>query len=135
MYRNENISHHFNKTSFFPFLFILFFGIITASAQNISEEKENVSQGITARDNCAATSVITQNPAVGIVFSNGTIVVLTETDAADNFSNCSFTINTSADIIIPTITCPGNQTLAIGDAVPDYSGIVIVSDNCDYNPW
>lgn len=88
---------------------------------------------ITATDNCDASPIITQNPIPGSPFTNGMTVVITAKDASNNEETCSFLVN-ATDIIKPAITCPGNQTLAFGDALPDYSGSLVVSDNCDALP-
>nr|WP_315239713.1 HYR domain-containing protein [uncultured Flavobacterium sp.] len=88
---------------------------------------------ITVTDNCDASPIITQNPIPGSPFVNGMTVVITAKDASNNEETCNFFVN-ATDIIKPNITCPGNQVLAVGGLLPDYSGSVIVSDNCDPSP-
>ena len=41
---------------------------------------------------------------------------------------------TVVDTTAPVITCPGNQTLALGNTIPDYTGLITVTDNCDTSP-
>jgi len=59
------------------------------------------------------------------------------TDLAGNSNSCSFTI-TVVDTLAPTITCPSDQTLDIDGLcqyiLPDFSGLVTVSDFCDPSP-
>ncbi|MBL0317035.1 MAG: HYR domain-containing protein, partial [Flavobacteriales bacterium] len=76
----------------------------------------------------------TVGPASGSTFPIGTTVVThTATDASGNISTCSFNVVVT-DNIAPTVTCPGNQTLALGSsctvALPDYTSLVTTSDNC-----
>ena len=72
--------------------------------------------------------------ASGTNFPAGTTSVLyTATDASSNSGTCSFNVVVT-DNVAPTITCPGNQTLAAGAvcsaAIPDYRSLAVVSDNC-----
>jgi len=78
--------------------------------------------------------VITQSPAAGTPFTMGMTITLTATDANGNASNCTFTVNLLADITNPVITCPGNQSLAFGATVPDYTGLATATDNCGVTP-
>ncbi|MBZ4044172.1 HYR domain-containing protein [Flavobacterium hibisci] len=89
---------------------------------------------ISATDNCTSSPTVTQTPAAGSTFTNGMTVTMRATDASGNFQTCSFVVNASADTTKPTIACPGNQTLALGSLLPDYSNLVIVSDNCTGSP-
>ncbi len=89
---------------------------------------------ISATDNCTSSPTVTQTPAAGSTFTNGMTVTMSATDASGNFQTCSFVVNASADTTKPTIACPGNQTLALGSLLPDYSNLVIVSDNCTGSP-
>jgi gliding motility-associated-like protein len=89
---------------------------------------------VSATDNCVGTVTITQNPAAGSVFIPGMSITMTATDVSNNFSNCSFIINASADVTKPVITCIGNQTLSCGATVPDYTTLISATDNCDTHP-
>jgi gliding motility-associated-like protein len=89
---------------------------------------------IEATDNCLENMTVSQSPGPGSTFVPGTTVTITVSDAANNTTNCSFIVNAAADTTKPTITCPGNQSLAIGSVLPDYSSLLSVSDNCDTNP-
>ena len=89
---------------------------------------------VTATDNCTASPTITQTPASGSVFTSGMTVTMTATDASGNFATCSFIVNASADVTKPTITCPSNQSLALGSALPDYKNLITANDNCDASP-
>ena len=75
--------------------------------------------------------VITQDPAPGTAFTSGMIITLTATDASGNESDCTFVVNASTDTEASEITCPGNQELAVGNVLPDYTAHedVAVSDN------
>ncbi|KAF2516955.1 HYR domain-containing protein, partial [Flavobacterium zhairuonense] len=86
---------------------------------------------VTAIDNCDASPIITQSPAAGSVFTSGMTVKLTATDISGNYSDCSFVINASADVVAPIITCIGNQNLNVGTLLPDYRSMITVTDNCD----
>ncbi|MDR7212057.1 HYR domain-containing protein [Flavobacterium piscis] len=88
---------------------------------------------ITATDNCLENMTVSQSPTAGSTFVPGMTVTMTVRDAANNATTCSFVVNAAADTTKPTINCSGNQTLASGDLLPDYSGTVTVSDNCDTN--
>ncbi|MFD1602082.1 HYR domain-containing protein [Flavobacterium artemisiae] len=89
----------------------------------------------TTTDNCDSSPVITQSPSAGSAFTSGMTVTLTAKDASNNTSTCSFIVNVSSDTTKPIITnCPGSQALAIGGAIPDYSGLITVTDNCDTSP-
>lgn len=94
----------------------------------------------TATDNCDPNPAVSQTPVAGTTVSGaGTVVAvtLTATDASGNTSTCSFNV-TLVDDTAPSITCPGNQTDALDGncdaSLPDFSGLAIVSDNCDPSP-
>ncbi len=88
----------------------------------------------TATDTEDPNPTITQNPIAGFAFTDGMTITLTATDASGNASNCTFTVNELADTDNPVINCPGNQSLAFGAVIPDYTGLAIATDNCDANP-
>ncbi len=88
-------------------------------------------------DNCDSNPIVTQFPAPGTIINTATTVTLTATDASGNFSDCPFTVNIT-DTISPTITCPAPQnvsaTIACTAALGDYTGLAIMTDNCDSSP-
>jgi len=88
----------------------------------------------TATDTEDPNPTITQSPVAGAAFTDGMTITLTATDAGGNSSSCTFTVNELTDIIDPVITCPANQSLALGAIVPDYTGLATATDNCDANP-
>ncbi|MEM0577970.1 HYR domain-containing protein [Flavobacterium polysaccharolyticum] len=85
---------------------------------------------VTATDDCTASPTITQTPASGSAFTSGMTVTMRATDASGNFVDCSFVVNASADVTKPIISCPTNQSLVIGSALPDYRSLATASDNC-----
>jgi gliding motility-associated-like protein len=88
-------------------------------------------------DNCDPIPIVTQLPIPGTVISIATAVTLTATDASGNFSDCPFTVNIT-DTISPTITCPLDQNVSATTActaiLGDYTGLAIMTDNCDSSP-
>jgi len=92
---------------------------------------------IVVADNCDPTPIVTQLPIPGTIISAATTVTLTATDASGNFSECPFTVNIT-DTISPTITCPAPQNVsATGGCTAilgDYTGLAIMTDNCDSSP-
>jgi hypothetical protein len=69
----------------------------------------------TATDNCGGSPTISSTHAPGSMFALGiTTVVYTATDAAGNTSACSFTVNVSASVPMPT----ASNAFACVDAVP-----------------
>ncbi|MCB0431409.1 MAG: HYR domain-containing protein [Flavobacteriales bacterium] len=92
-------------------------------------------------DNCDGSPVVTQSPVAGTVLNGaGTtqVVTITATDASANVAQCSFTV-TVKDTTKPSLSgCPGDQDLyADGSCqvtVPDYTGSVTATDNCDGSP-
>ncbi len=89
---------------------------------------------LSIRDNCDRSPVVTQTPAPESIFTEKTILTITAEDASGNIETCSFNLIPSGDYTPPVITCPGDQTLALGDALPDYSAVIMVTDNCDPSP-
>ncbi|MCS6928222.1 MAG: HYR domain-containing protein [Saprospiraceae bacterium] len=64
-----------------------------------------------------------------------TTVSYTATDAHGNKSTCSFSVHVQ-DTQAPTLTCPPNQNLVAtcpSAAIPNYTNLVAVSDNCPSN--
>lgn len=63
-------------------------------------------------------------------------VTLTVTDINGNSNHCTATV-TVEDTIGPTLLCPGNQSeltdVSENFTLPDYSGLLLMSDNCSAN--
>lgn len=90
-------------------------------------------------DICNDTNVtITQNAIPGTALSAGTsphTITMTIADGSGNSSQCQFDVAV-IDTFIPTISCPAGPFTEYLDAgcavsVPDYSGLVTTSDNCE----
>ena len=88
-------------------------------------------------DNCDPSPVATQSPIAGTSITTSQVVTLTVTDASGNTSTCTFLV-TVDDATAPTITCPADETVFVDGncdyILPDYTGSLIVVDNCDNNP-
>jgi hypothetical protein len=91
---------------------------------------------VVASDNCDASPTITQSPTAGTLAGLGaTTVTLTVTDDAGNSSTCTATV-TVIDDTAPVISqCATDKTLSADGscqaAIPDLTGEVVASDNCD----
>ena len=89
---------------------------------------------LTSSDNCDASLTIVQSPLAGTTVSGTNTVTFTVTDDSGNSSQCSFDVNV-IDVTDPSISCPGNQTLnanaSCQASLPDYTGLLTTSDNCD----
>lgn len=91
----------------------------------------------TKSDNCTATAniTLTQIPASGTSISGygPMTVVFTATDQSGNTRSCNLTVN-KLDQQVPTIACPANQTIALGNdctvAMPNYTQAATAVDNC-----
>jgi hypothetical protein len=85
-----------------------------------------------AADNCSVSSVTNDHPSTTYTLGANSIV-WTVTDGSGNITTCTQTV-TVVDNIVPTITCPAAQTLALGAictaGVPNYTALATVSDNC-----
>ena len=90
-------------------------------------------------ENCTVSPTVTQSPIAGtIVTVNDNItIVLTVTDDSGNSGQCQFS-QPIFDNILPTITCPSDQTVN-ADAncfatLLDYTGSAVAADNCTAIP-
>ncbi|MFK7969522.1 MAG: HYR domain-containing protein [Bacteroidia bacterium] len=100
-------------------------------------------QGLaSATDNCTPLDTIFQSPAPGnqlLGISTFTITV-TARDTFGNVGMCTFNV-TTIDTTAPNILCnvPTNTTLMLDGnceaLAPDYSSIVVASDNCSNTPF
>ena len=84
------------------------------------------------KDNCSANITYTQTPGAGSSFYDGIEIKITYKDESGNEASCIFNVSASTpDTVPPTITtCPSNQKLSCGDAIPNYSSLVSFTDNC-----
>ena len=94
---------------------------------------------VSATDNCDADLDVTQSPVAGTTIS-GTIneITLTVTDDAGNTDEVTFNVEVT-DNTAPSITSVHNDRSVDAGAdceavLPDYTGDVTVTDNCDTNP-
>ena len=83
-------------------------------------------------DNCGPLTV-TQSPAAGTIIVVNTTVTLTVTDAAGNFSQCSFNVEPT-DPIPPVVTCPADQIVSLSAfcdyTMPNMTPLASATDNC-----
>lgn len=91
----------------------------------------------TVADNCNYPLTITQLPSPGSNVSNNTAITLTVTDNYNNSSSCPFNL-TLSDSISPLIICPSDTvhyyTSNCDYTIPDYTSLLITTDNCDLTP-
>jgi len=91
----------------------------------------------TITDNCDSSPLVTQSPVAGTTITTSQEVTLTATDASGNTATCSFLVIVD-DSDPPTITCPSNETVFVDGnceyVLPDYTGSLVIVDNCDNNP-
>ncbi len=110
---------------------------INANA-NCQATLPNYTGDVTATDNCDNNLTITQNPAVGTIISGiNNTVILTVTDDAGNTDQVTFNVQV-IDNTNPTITSTHNDESINANAncqasLPDYTGDVTATDNCDNN--
>ncbi len=89
----------------------------------------------TVNQGCAGPMTVSQAPPAGTVVSGSGLItiILTATDAAGITAACNFSVN-KQDTNPPSITCSGNQTLALGAncsvALPSYIANAVTSDAC-----
>ncbi len=89
--------------------------------------------GATATDNCTANVTITSSDgAVSGTCSKTQTRTFTATDGCGNTATASRTVTWTSDTEAPTITCPGDQTVACGTTV--VFGTPTATDNCDATP-
>ncbi|RUT71324.1 HYR domain-containing protein [Flavobacterium cupreum] len=90
---------------------------------------------ITVKDNCDTNLKVFQTPHYGADLVDGMTVKMTVYDTSGNEANCSFTIQVVTDSEPPKITCLSDQSVACFETkVPDYTSIIVVTDNADPNP-
>ncbi|WMN10943.1 HYR domain-containing protein [Marivirga salinae] len=92
---------------------------------------------VTVEDNCDAEPIVSQSVAPGTEITEDISITITAEDASGNIENCEIEIiaTSDADTEAPEITCPEDQVLACGATeIPDYTGLVSVSDDRDPNP-
>ncbi|PLW91774.1 MAG: hypothetical protein C0592_14120, partial [Marinilabiliales bacterium] len=88
-------------------------------------------------DNCGIPSLGASQTTFTCSDIGPNTVNLTATDGSTNSSNCNATV-TVVDTVSPAITCPGNQTAYANAScqatIPNFTGMAVVSDNCDASP-
>lgn len=84
---------------------------------------------IPVSDNVDLAPTVTQSPAAGTAITSNMLVTITAKDDYQNTSTCTFTI-----AVISTIDCPGNQTLELGSALPDYTQNAATTGFCTVVP-
>jgi uncharacterized protein YjdB/regulation of enolase protein 1 (concanavalin A-like superfamily) len=87
-----------------------------------------------ASDSCGILGIAqTPMPGTIVMGADSLTVTLTATDLNGNSTSCSFRVN-KVDNTPPNISCPGTQTLVLGDdcraALPDYRSMAAASDSC-----
>ncbi|MBW7864747.1 MAG: HYR domain-containing protein [Candidatus Hydrogenedentes bacterium] len=98
----------------------------------------DLTAGVIATDDCVNVD-ISQDPAAGTLVGLGdTTVTITAMDNAGNMDTCTATL-TVEDTTPPEITvcAPGDGAVADGNCeamVPDFTGAVAATDNCDIAP-
>ncbi len=91
---------------------------------------------VSATDNCDTDLNVSQSPAAGTLISGSdNLVTLTVTDVAGNSASTSFNVIVEDNIAPEIIFAPTNEILdanaACQASLPDYTGDVSVTDNCD----
>ncbi len=99
----------------------------------------NYAATATITDNCTSALTATQSPIAGTVINgiSSQTITLSATDASSNAGTCTFTVMTT-DNIAPTLTCPPNATLTLGNTcqaiLPNYLSLATLADNCSPAP-
>ena len=74
---------------------------------------------------------------MGSLVNSDTVITLTATDISGNSSSCTYNL-TLLDSIKPIITCSGDTTDYFDNnclfTLGNYTGRVVINDNCDANP-
>jgi len=89
---------------------------------------------VSVSDDRDSSPVITQSPAAGSEFVEGMTITISAEDTYGNSASCDFKVSSEVDVTSPSITCMEDQTLIIGEKLPDYTSMVVVSDDCDAHP-
>ncbi|MCB0762122.1 MAG: hypothetical protein KDC12_11420, partial [Flavobacteriales bacterium] len=88
-----------------------------------------------ATDNCDASPVLTQSPTAGTLVSGTTTVTVTATDVYGNASTCTFQLivvdNTAPVITVCAVDVTEQLDGSCELSLPDYTGLVTATDNCD----
>lgn len=112
---------------------------LTVAGQNATCEYiiGDYTNSVTVSDNCDSDVTVTQSIAPGTVITTATSVTMTATDDAGNSASCNISVQILMvfPIPIPTITCPGDQTVAVDEnceaKVGDWTGWVTTQNFCD----
>lgn len=89
---------------------------------------------ISITDNCGDSFNTMQIPMAGSFVTGNQMVTLTVVDSWGNFTECSFEVTVS-DTSAPTLLCPGDVTINLGDdctfIYPDLVSSALALDNCE----
>jgi gliding motility-associated-like protein len=92
----------------------------------------DITNQISAEDNCSASVIISQSPTAGTILSGNQVVDITVDDESGNQSTCVVNLIPS-DNILPQITSPGSMII-ITDAGENYASLILqmpdATDNC-----
>lgn len=108
-----------------------------SASGNCSAILQNYTGSVSVTDNCDSNPSITQSPAPGTSITTSQLVTMYATDASGNIDSCTFNVVVD-DPIAPTVLCPNDSTVYddanCGYTVPDFTSLVVATDNCDPNP-
>jgi len=95
---------------------------------------------ISYSDNCDPDPLVSQSPVAGTIISGDVSIqqiTISVEDSSSNVAQCQFNILLQ-DTIRPSVTCPGDDTTYLDNnceySLPDYTGLISFSDNCDPDP-
>ncbi len=89
-------------------------------------------------DNCDPLPTLVQSPLPGTTVYGNTMITITAQDKFSNISSCTFEFFLEDTIAPNILSYPGAQIGVVGSnctfVLPDYSGMITFSDNCDPAP-
>ncbi|MDR6764550.1 gliding motility-associated-like protein [Flavobacterium sp. 2755] len=88
------------------------------------------------QDNCSDNITAEMTPPVGTRFYDGISIHIKYTDESGNSDACTFVVHSAEQDFTPPLiyNCIGDQTLACGSKIPDYTLLVKATDECDPSP-
>lgn len=107
-----------------------------AADPNCEQTVPDLTDDVSATDNCDTDVAITQNMADGTIIGLGnTVVVLIATDNTGNTDTCTATISVTDQTDPVIVSCDLDTTLAAdaacSQAVPNLASLASATDNCD----